>query len=254
MKTLTKIIAFINQKGGVAKTTSSVNLAAALARLGFKVLLIDADKQANLTDNFNIVDPETTIYDLFKERPFSPINARENLDVIASTIDFAGIDLEIQNQISREKILGNRLEEIKQNYNYIIIDCPPDINLVTVNALTCSHYVVLPVKAASFSLKGIDKMLTFVGKVKQAINPDLSILGILVSQYDEQLKISKSIMNQIKENGWNIALFDTKIRKNTAVENSQYAHQTIFEYDDKCNAAIDYNSFTNEVLEKIKND
>ena len=144
------------------------------------------------------------------------------------------------------------MEKIKGDYEYIFIDCPPDIGLVTVNALTFANYVIMPIKAARFSMDGVKLMLKFIRKVKGATNPDLGILGLLLTHFDERLRISKTIEKEIKDNGWDVVLLDTKIRNNTAIENSQNENQTIFEFDRKCHAAIDYMSLGKEVQLKIK--
>ena len=248
-----KVIAISNQKGGVAKTTTCLNLAAYFARK-HSVLIIDCDKQANLTKNLGVVEPKTTINELFQKKPFDILNVRKNLDLIPSSIDFAGIDLLIQGELSRETILNKAIKKIGNNYDYIFLDCPPDMNLVTVNALTASDYVIIPVQASQFSMDGVNIMIEFIGGVRDSLNEDLSLLGILVTHYDERLKISKSIEQDFKKNQWEGALFNTRIRRNTAIENSQHKdnRMTIFEYDKKSPGAIDYAKLGKEVSTKIK--
>jgi len=248
-----KIVAFSNQKGGVAKTTSCLNLAAQAALKG-KTLLIDCDKQANLTKNLGQEKAKTTINDLFLGRPFEIVNVRKNLDLIPSSIEFAGIDLLISGKFARELILKKALEKYRDDYDYVFIDCPPDMNLVTVNALAVADFVIVPVQAAQFSMDGVAIMIEFITGVRENLNEDLTILGILLTHFDERLKISKSIEEDIKENGWGDALFKTRIRRNTAIENSQHKdfRMTIFEYDKKSTGAIDYMNLGKEVLHKIK--
>ncbi len=243
-------ISIINQKGGVGKTTTALNIASYLSNSN-KILAIDLDKQGNLSDNLGVTEPSTTIEDLFLKNDFEIVPVKENLDLIPANIDFAGIDLKIQNELSREKILGGALQDCQDKYNYCIIDCPPDINLITINALSTSDHIIIPIKADSFSMKGIDKMLDFIIKVRESINPKLSILGILICQYSENLTISKSILEEIKKNNWQTALFETKIRKNTAVEKSQYYNKSVFDFDPKSSAAIDYTNLCEEIKNKL---
>lgn len=249
-----KIIALSNQKGGVAKTTTCLNLAAYAAKK-HKVLVIDCDKQANLTKNLGTESPETTINDLFQKRSFDILNVRKNLDLIPSSIDFAGIDLVIQGVLARETILKKAIGQLKTKYDYIFLDCPPDMNLVTVNALTASDYVIVPVQATQFSMDGVSIMVEFINGIRESqLNPNLTLLGILITHFDHRLKISKSIEKDFKANEWDAALFKTRIRKNTAIENSQHKdnRMTIFEYDNRSSGAMDYASLGEEVLRKIK--
>ncbi|MDC6367230.1 MULTISPECIES: ParA family protein [Flavobacteriaceae] len=248
-----KIIAVSNQKGGVAKTTTCINLAAFIAKK-HKVLVIDCDKQANLSLFFGMEGAETTVNDMFLKRPFQVYKVGKNIDLVPSSIDFAGVDLLIQNELARETILKKAIAKIKGDYDYILLDCPPDMNLVTVNALTAAHYVIIPVQATQFSLDGVHIMVEFISGVRDSLNESLALLGLLITHFDERLNISKSISKNLKENDWESALFKTKIRRNTAIEKSQLKHnrKTIFEYDQKSHGAIDYTKFGKEVLQKIK--
>ncbi|WP_421805742.1 ParA family protein [Flagellimonas sp.] len=248
-----KVIAISNQKGGVAKTTTCLNLAAYFARK-YKVLIIDCDKQANLSKNIGVEEPKTTINDLFQKKPFEVINVRKNLDLIPSSIDFAGIDLVIQGELARETILKKAIKKLGSAYDFIFLDCPPDMNLVTVNALTAADYVIIPVQASQFSMDGVDIMIQFIGGVRESLNEDLSLLGILITHFDERLRISKSIEQDFKDNEWEDALFKTRIRRNTAIENSQHKdnRMTIFEYQKNSPGAVDYAKLGNEIARKIK--
>ncbi|WP_075344120.1 ParA family protein [Tenacibaculum agarivorans] len=250
MKTITKC--YINSKGGVGKTTSAANCAASLAILGYKILLVDVDSQGNLSKNFGVDKSETTIYDVFMNQPFEVLNVRENIDLIPANLDFSGITLKIQDVLSRELILKRRLTEIQDQYDFVIIDCPPEVSLVTINALACSKYVTIPVEAAQFSLDGIDQMIEFITDVKGAVNEDLEILGILLTKYDEKLKRSKAILREFDNNGWTPALYNTKIRDVTAIADAQFEHKTIFEFNNKSNGAEDYMNFTKECIKKIE--
>lgn len=248
------VIAISNQKGGVGKTTTALNLAAQSSTIG-RTLLIDCDKQGNLSANLNQKNASTTINNLFRKQPFDIVNVRENLDLIPSSVELAGIDLIIQSEFSRETILKKAIEKFKDDYEFIFIDCPPDTNLVTVNALTASDYVIIPIKAEQFSIDGVNIMIDFVTGVREGLNPNLSILGLLLTHYDERLRISKSIKQDIIDNGWENALFDTCIRVNTEIGNSQHKdnRMTIFEYNRKSKGAMDYMKLGSEILSKIKN-
>jgi chromosome partitioning protein len=248
------IIAISNQKGGVAKTTTCLNLGAFLAK-SHKVLIIDCDKQANLSKNLGVENSTTSINDLFLKRKFNIINVAKNMDLIPSSLEFAGVDLKIQGELARETILKKAIDKFKGNYDFILMDCPPDMNLVTVNALTAADYVIVPVQATQFSMDGVDIMVQFINGIRNSqLNENLCLLGILITHYDKRLRISKSIEKDFLDNEWDSALFRTRIRKNTAIENSQHKdnRMSIFEYDNQSLGAKDYKSFGQEVLRKIK--
>lgn len=245
------VIALMNNKGGVGKTTSAINLAAQSSRLG-RTLLVDVDKQANLTNQYLREEPREDVRNLFLGKPLSPIEVGKNLHLLPSSLELAGIEMTIQNELSRESILKNALEPIVKNFDHVFIDCPPEISLVTVNALVATDYVIIPVKAARFSMEGIEGMVELASKIKLKLNPDLHILGVLVTQYNDRLKVSKNIMKEVKDNGWDGDVFDTMIRDNTAIENSQFYFQDIFQYDRRSNGANDYAKLGQEVQKRIK--
>lgn len=245
-------VSIINQKGGVGKTTTAVNLGSFLSK-NHKVLIIDADKQGNLSSNFNVETSEASnVYDLFTKRDTEPVVINENLHVIPADGDMAGIDFRIQNELSREMILKKSLDKFKGSYDYCIIDCPPDINLVTINALSCSDGLIIPLNLDFFGSKGITAMVKFIKDLRGAINPQLSIYGILITSYDKRLTVSKQGLLDFEEQGAIDALFKSKIRTNTAIPLSQENRKSIFDYDPKSNGAKDYGEFGEEFLLKMK--
>ncbi|PZU20146.1 MAG: sporulation initiation inhibitor Soj [Shinella sp.] len=247
-----KTISIINQKGGVGKTTTAVNLGSALSK-NHKVLLIDLDKQGSLSSNFSaIVTEENSIYNLFTDGFSEPIIVSDSLHIIPANYEMAGIDFVIQNKFSREKILKKSLKQYEGNYDYCIIDCPPDMNLVTINALSASMGTIIPVNTDYFGFKGIGVMVEYIEGLREEVNTDLVVLGILITNYDERLRISKEVLEEFRQEDYDTALFDTKIRKNTAIALSQSAKKTIFDFDANSNGAQDYNKFTDELLIKIK--
>lgn len=245
-------ICLMNNKGGVGKTTTTINVAYCLSKKA-KVLIIDCDSQSNLSNSFGITEPSISVYDLFKRKSVKPINVRKNLDIIPSTGDFAGADLIIQNEFARELILKKQLNEFKELYDYVFIDCPPSLNLVTINALSASDYVIIPVEASAFSMSGVSSMIEFTTSIKEMINPDINILGLLITKYDKRLKLATKILKQIEEKGWERAFFKTKIRINTTIAASQDEQKPILEYDSKSHGAIDYVSLTKEIINRVKN-
>ncbi|MEM6863575.1 MAG: ParA family protein [Bacteroidota bacterium] len=245
------IIAVSNKKGGVGKTTTSVNLSGQAA-LKKKVLLIDADSQGNASRNFGIED-STSFRDLMLGQEFEIVrNVRKNLDVIGNSEAGIGVDLKVINEYHRESILKKAIGKL--DYDHIFIDCPPDVGIVTANAMVAADYLIIPMAAEPFALDGFDTMASTIRKVREGPNPDLVLLGILITLYDERLIISKKIRQDIIDNGWNVALFDTIIRHNTAVPNSQHRSQkkTVFEYDRKSHASQDYAKLGHEIMRKIK--
>lgn len=242
-----KIISIINQKGGVAKTTTSVNLASYLSRKK-RVLLIDADKQGNLSSNLGVeVTENCNVYNLFTKQVVQPKEINKRLFVIPANEEMAGVDFKIQSELARELILQKALESFQDKYDYCIIDCPPDINLVTVNALSASNGLIIPVNLDYFGFKGINAMVDYIVQLRQAINPSLSIYGILITSYNDRLKVSKEILSSFKEEKYDVALFKTKIRINTAIPQSQLEKKSIFDYDKTSNGAIDYEAFGKEM-------
>lgn len=247
----------MNQKGGTGKTTTVINLAAQAA-LKDPTLMIDCDPQSNLTEQFSDIlalegNQKGTTRDLFFGKDVIPIEVRKNLFLIPSG-DLEAIDLDIQHKLGREYFLKKRIDKLKTKFKHIFLDCPPARNIVTINVLCACDYVIIPVKAAYFSMQGVEGMVEYVTMViEQGANPDLVLLGILVTHYDDRLNIGKWILEEFKKREWDSALFKTMIHDNTDIEAAQFMKQTIFEYNRKSKGAQDYASLGQEVLKKIKN-
>lgn len=243
-------IVLMNQKGGVAKTTTSINLAVQAA-LTKPTLLIDSDEQGSLTKQFGIIEPKTTIKDALLGKPFEVVNVRKNLDILPADSNLIGIDLQLSGFMKREHKLEKALDTIRNNYGYIFIDCPSNTSLVTINALACADFVILPIKLDMMSTEGIDHMVNFISMVRET-NEKLGILGILITQYEERAKVSEKILGDIKEKGWEDFLFKTRIRKNVTITEGQAYRKNIFEYNRNSTGAQDYVALGKEVLNKIK--
>ncbi|WP_339867116.1 ParA family protein [uncultured Algoriphagus sp.] len=246
-----KTISIMNHKGGTGKTTSSINIGAGLAKKGLKVLLLDIDSQANLTEGFGIVDPEESVYDSIRENKKLPIlNISENLDLVPSSIDLLGAEMEIVSKIGREQILNKLLKTVRPNYDYVIIDCPPSVGLLTVNAMVASDTILLPLQGEYFAYKGVDRLLGIVQEVKENLNENLEIGGVFITQINTQRVLTKTIIEKLTEDLQD-KVFDTKIRINVALAEAQLQGQSIFDYAPESNGAKDYEMLVEEIITKL---
>ena len=250
-----KTIAIANQKGGVGKTTTAINLAASLAVLEYKTLLIDADPQANATSGVGI-DPrtvETSIYECIIDHvdPKTVITETEtpNLFLIPAHIDLVGAEIEMINLPEREKMMRKLLEPIKGEYDFIIIDCSPSLGLVTVNSLTASDSVIIPVQCEYFALEGLGKLLNTIKIVQTRLNPALDIEGILLTMFDTRLRLSKQVVEEVKMHFQDM-VFNTIINRNTRLSEAPSFGKTIVMYDAGSTGAINYLNLAREILEK----
>lgn len=250
-----KIIAIANQKGGVGKTTTSVNLAASLGVLEKKVLLIDADPQANATSGLGLdVDSiEMGTYQLL-EHTNSAKQAiiktdTPNLDIIPAHIDLVAIEIELVDKEQREYMLKKALQEVKDDYDFILIDCAPSLGLLTLNALTASDAVIIPIQCEYFALEGLGKLLNTVKSVQKIHNPELDIEGLLLTMYDSRLRLSNQVVEEVQKH-FNDMVFSTIIQRNVKLSEAPSYGESIINYDASSKGASNYLSLAKEVITK----
>ncbi|AKQ45680.1 hypothetical protein TH63_08470 [Rufibacter radiotolerans] len=242
------IVSVINQKGGTGKTTTTINLGSALRKLGKRVLLLDLDPQANLSYSLGITEPETTLADVFTghQKLVDCIQERDGLFVAPGSNELVDIEISLVNQPEREQFLQRLLEELPA-YDYILIDCPPSLSLLTVNALVASQEVLIPLQMEVLTLQGLGQILNTVQQIKTTFNADLKVKGIVVVMYDKRRKLSTEIEDYLKEN-LEEYIFQQRIRLNVKLAEAPSFGQSVLDYDASSHGAKDYLALAKEFI------
>ncbi len=247
------IIALLNHKGGVGKTTSAINIGAGFVKLGKTVLLVDLDPQANLTLSLGIPRQKISIYENMRgTAEIAPFPVKEGMDVVTSNLDLSSAEMELINEAGREFILRELFEPLAHDYDYIIIDCPPSLGLLTLNALTASDYVLIPMQTEFLALQGIVKIKQVTDKVRGRLNRKLRIGGVIATMYDKRKILNRDVVKTI-EKYFGDKVFQNKIRSAVALAEAPSEGLDIFAYSPSCNGAKDYLALSKEILDRLEN-
>lgn len=245
----TKVIAIAQHKGGVGKTTTAINLAAALTRKRYKVLLVDMDAQANLTESLGIEAGKSVADGLAGNGPL-PVVQVNGMDVIPSSLDLAGVEAQLYGKmLGREIVLKSLLDDVKSKYDIVILDCPPSLGLLTINALTAADDVLIPVQAEYLAVRGLHSLLDIIGLVKKQLNKKLNVLGAVVTQYDRRKILNRDTADALHDM-FAGSLFATRIRSNVSLAEAPTAGLDIFSYNDKSTGAADYQALADEIIKR----
>lgn len=246
------VIAVSNHKGGVGKTTSTLNLGAALQRRGEKVLLVDLDPQANLTQSLGLTEHSPTVYEALRgEAPLQPVEVLPGLDVVTSTLDLSGAEVELSSEAGREYILKELLEPLRKRYAYVLLDSPPSLGLLTINAFTAADTVYIPLQAHYLALQGLSKLQEVVDRVGKRLNKGLRIGGVFVTQYDQRKVLNREVADTIRKHFPSV-VFRTAIRDNVALAEAPTAGLDVFRYAPRSTGAEDYAALAREVMKRTK--
>lgn len=247
---MSKVISISNHKGGVGKTTSAINIGAGLNKLGKKVLLIDLDPQANLSQSLGLADQEQNIYGAIRGKySLQPVEVLPGLDVIPSVLDLSGAEIELSGEPGREYVLKELIEPLKKDYDFIIIDTPPSLGLLSINAFTASDQVFIPLQAQYLALQGLTRLLEVIAKIQKRLNKGLKVGGVFITQYDKRKVLNRNVLYTIEAH-FKAEVFNTKIRDNIALAEAPAQSLDIFRYETKSFGAEDYLSLCNELLSR----
>ncbi len=247
-----RIVSLLNHKGGVGKTTSAINIGAGLVELGQRVLLVDLDPQANLTISLGVPRLPVTLYEAMRSQgSLQPHTVREGLDVVPSHLDLSGAEMELINEAGREFILQELFDPFREQYDFIIIDCPPSLGLLTLNALTCSDLVYIPLQTEFLALQGLAKIKQVIQKVRVRLNRNLEIGGVIATMYDSRKVLNRDVAETIRKY-FGDAVFETMIRDNVALAEAPSKRMDIFQYSPNSSGAEDYLALCREILARIE--
>ena len=251
---MSKVIAVFNQKGGVGKTTTNVNLTASLGTMGKKILVLDLDPQGNTTSGYGIekYEVERTIYDVIIDGvDISETILKtefENIDIVSSDTDLAGCEIELTSRESREYILKNSIDKVRDNYDYIFIDCPPSLGMLTINSLTAVDSVLIPIQCEYYALEGVSQLMGTIKLVKSRLNPELDIQGVVLSMFDGRANLSIQVVEEVKKY-FRGSVYTTLIPRNVRLAEAPSHGMPVHYYDSKCKGAVAYMELAEEFID-----